>query len=326
MMETKKKLEGKNVLDWLKKHLAESSVLFALIIMCIVWSIISPYFLTVGNFRSIFIYIGATGIMAAGLTCTLLTGSMDLSQMPLMAFSGMMIGIANNWYGIHGIWLVLIGIIAGACGGLLNAFTVTILGIVPFIATLGSQLVFRALAFISTDGVYLSVNDDLVRAMTKKNFLGMPIMFWIMMAVFILFWFILKYTQYGRNLYSVGGSQQTAYLSGINVRKTRFIAYVISGACCGLAAFMFVAQGNTALNNAGTGSEMDIMSGVIVGGISLGGGMGSVINTLLGIALLGVITNGMGLVGLTPYYQMLVKGLILVGAVLLDMVRTKGKR
>lgn len=319
-----KKQNRSTIIQSLKEHMAVGSVAIALLLLCAIWALITPYFLTMANLRSLGIYIASTGIMAAGLTVTLLTGAIDLSQIPLMALCGMVVGIANQ-SGVHGFALVLIAIVMGTLGGLVNAFTTCILGIIPFIATLGSQLVFRAIAYIATDGVYLSISDNLISAMTRIDFLGLPVMVWIMVAVYVVVWFILKYTQYGRNLFSVGGSPTAAYLSGINVKRTQFIAYMVSGACCGLASILYVAQANVALNNAGSGSEMDIMTAAILGGISLAGGQGSVVNTLLGVLLLGVIANGMSLLSITPYYQMLIKGIILLAAVYLDILRNKKK-
>jgi ribose/xylose/arabinose/galactoside ABC-type transport system permease subunit len=148
-------------------------------------------------------------------------------------------------------------------------------------------------------------------------------MLYIIVIVYAIFWFFLKYTQYGRNVYSAGGSSVAAYLSGINVKRVQMFTFVISSACCGLASYLYVCQGRIALNSAGTGSEMDIMAGVILGGISFAGGSGSVVNSLLGILLLGVIANGMGLLGITPYYQMMIKGIVLLVAVLLEILRKK---
>jgi len=300
------------------------SVIIALVVLCAFWSLVTPYFLTVTNFKNIVQFVAANGVMAAGLTVTLLTGCMDLSQMPLMALCGMVVGMLSQ-NGISGIALFLIAMGTGAIGGVLNSVNVTILKIAPFIATLGSQLLFRSIAFMTTDGVYLTVKDEMIRQISKGSFLGLPIILWIMAVVYVGFWFLLKYTHYGRNVYTSGGNPVAAYLSGISVTKIRFIAYMVSGACCGLASILYITQSNVALNNAGTGAEMDIMAAVILGGISLGGGSGSVINTLLGVIMLGVIANGMSLLGIPPYFQILIKGLLLLAAVVLDSFRNRSK-
>jgi ribose transport system permease protein len=307
---------------YLKKNMSVGSVVIALIGLSVIWTFMTPYFLTIANLKNLSLYIAANGVMAAGLTIAMITGSIDLSQISLMALCGMLVGIATK-NGVSGFPLIFISIIPGILGGMMNAVSVCILGISPFIATLGGQLLFRSLAFISTDGVYISVQDWLIRSIARGEFLGLPAMLWILIIIYAVFWFILKFTQFGRNAYSTGGNPVAAYLAGINIKKIRFIALMFAGGCSGLASLLYIAQGRVALNNAGTGAEMDIMAGVILGGISFAGGSGSVINSLLGITLLGVIANGMSLLGITPYFQMLIKGLILLIAVFLDTLRRK---
>jgi ribose transport system permease protein len=322
MDKNNRRIKISEMLDHLKKNVSVGSVVIALVGLGVIWTFMTPYFLTIANLKNLSLYIAANGVMAAGLTIAMITGSIDLSQIALMALCGMIVGISTQ-NGIGGLPLVLIAIIPGIIGGIVNAVSVCILGINPFIATLGGQLLFRSLAFISTDGVYISVQDHLIRSIARDEFLGLPIMLWILVIIYAIFWFILKYTQFGRNVYSTGGNSVAAYLSGINIKKIRFIAFMFAGGCSGLASLLYIAQGRVALNNAGTGAEMDIMAGVILGGISFAGGSCSVINSLLGITLLGVIANGMSLLGITPYFQMLIKGMVLLIAVFLDTLRRK---
>lgn len=300
------------------------SVLFALIGLCILWSILSPYFLTWSNFKNIAIYSSYTGIMACGLSMVLLTGSIDLSQMPMMALCGMMMAISFR-AGVSGGWLFLIAALCGVLCGVINALIVNYLNIIPFVATLGTQLIFRACAFMTTNGVYITIKDSMIRYIGHGEILGLPVMLFIMAVVFVISWFILKYTQFGRNLYSCGSSAQAAHLSGINVKKTKVFAYIGSGVCCGIASVVYTAQTGVALNNAGTGAEMDVMASVIIGGMSMAGGQGNIINTLLGVILMSVVANGMGLLGLNPYFQMLFKGIILIAAIFIDTLRNRAE-
>ncbi|HAF61548.1 MAG TPA: ribose ABC transporter permease [Anaerolineaceae bacterium] len=310
--------------NYIKKNFSSvGSIVLALIGICVVWSRLTPYFFTFANFKNISVYIAANGIMAAGLTVVLLMGGIDLSQMALMALSGMCVAIGYE-NGASGLTLILIAILAGLLGGLFNAFLITKLRIMPFIATLGSQLVFRALAFISTSGRYVTIKDPLIKFVGFGSVLGLPTLLLIMLVVYIIVWFVLKYTQYGRNVYSVGSSAPASFLSGVNIQKERIISYVICGACSGLASILYIAQGSVALNNAGTGNELDIIAGVILGGLSMSGGKGSVVNTLLGILLMAVIANGMSLLSVSSYYQMLLRGVILLAAIFLDTIRGKG--
>ena len=298
------------------------SVLFALIVLCIIWSILSPYFFTWSNFKNIAIYSSYTGIMACGLSMVLLTGSIDLSQMPMMALCGMMMAVSYR-AGMGGAALFLVAILTGVVCGAINAVIVNYLNIIPFVATLGTQLIFRACAFLLTDGVYVTIKDTMIRTIGYGEFIFLPIMLYIMAVVFVISWFILKYTQFGRNLYSCGSSAQAAHLSGINVKRTKVFAFIASGICCGIAAVVYTAQTGVALNNAGTGAEMDVMAAVIIGGMSMAGGQGNIINTLLGVILMSIVANGMGLLGLNPYFQMLFKGAILIGAIFIDTLRNR---
>ena len=298
------------------------SVVFALIALCIAWGIATPYFFTLNNFKNLTIYASYLGIMACGLSFPLLTGCIHLSQMPMMAMCGMVMAVTYQ-HGFRGISLILVAVVCGGLAGLVDAFFVNTCHIVPFIATTGSQLMFRAISYMVTDGVYITVKDDMVKAIGYSSWFGLPIMFYIMAFAFVITWFIQKYTQFGRNLYSVGSSQNAAHLAGISVAKTRTFAYMVSGMMCGLAAVVYVAQSLVALNNAGTGCEMDVTASVVIGGTSMAGGRGNIINTLVGVALMTVLANGMGLLGMDSYWQMFCKGAILVLAVLIDTIRGK---
>ena len=301
------------------------SVVIALAVLCVVWSLLTPYFLTLANVRNLMVYSAYMGIMASGLTFVFLTGCIDLSQMPMMAMCGMLMAVAYQ-KGVSGFGLFVIPMIGGLVGGCLNGFIVNQLRITPFIATTGTQLIFRACAYLLTNGVYITVKDSMIRSIGYGSFLGIPIMFYIMVIVLLISWFIMKYTQFGRNLYSCGSSPQAAHLAGINVKRTKALAYIASGVCCGIASVVYTAQTGVALNNAGTGAEMDIIAATVIGGTSMAGGRGSAFSTFLGVVLMSVVANGMGLLGMSPYFQMMLKGIILVLAVFIDIIRDSASK
>jgi ribose transport system permease protein len=303
-----------------KKGGSVGTILSAIILMSIIWGVLSPYYFTPSNIRNIGTYVAANGIMAAGLTITLVMGGLDLSQISLMALCGMVAGIGYQ-SGMSGPLLLLIAACVGILGGAFNGMLITFMGINPFIATLGTQLVYRGLAFIITNGHYITVHGPMIQTIGTGSFLQVPIMFWIMLVVYLLIGFVMKYTLYGRDIYSIGGNEQAAHLCGIAVPTVKMISYTISGLSAGIAAILYIAQGSVALNNAGTGSEMDVMTAAILGGLSLTGGKGTVLNTFMGVVLLSVIANGMSLLSIGSYYQMLIKGLILIIAVFLDVLR-----
>lgn len=209
---TRLKAAGKNTVS------SYGSVLIAVIALSIVWSFASPYFLTAANFKNIGVYMSASGIIAAGVTVSMLLGGLDLSQMATMAMSGIFVGIAYN-HGVHGVGLLFVAIGVGLVGGIINGLIMNYLHIDPIITTLGTQLVFRAIAYIASDGNMIKVQDELIKWIGRGKIAGIPVTMIIMILVYIIIGIVLKYTRFGRNVISVGGSSEAAYLSGINVKK-----------------------------------------------------------------------------------------------------------
>lgn len=298
------------------------SVLIAIIALSIAWSIASPYFLTAANMKNIGVYMSASGIIAAGVTVSMLLGGLDLSQMSIMAFSGIVVGTAYN-AGVHGPVLLLVAIGVGIFGGVINGLIMNYLHIDPIITTLGTQLMFRALAYIVSDGNMITISDNFIKWVGRGKVIGLPVTMVIMIIVYIVIGVVLKYTRFGRNVISVGGSQEAAFLSGINVKKTRAIAFMISGACAGLATILYISQGYVAQPNQGSGADMDCIAAVIIGGLSVSGGKGNIFGTLLGILFFAVLANGMGLLSMNSYAQQLVKGILLLTAVYIDIARNR---
>lgn len=313
---TRLKAAGKNTLN------SYGSVLIAVIALSIVWSLSSPYFLTAANFKNIGVYMSASGIIAAGITVSMLLGGLDLSQMATMAMSGIFVGVAYQ-SGVHGIALLFVAVAAGVVAGIINGLIMNYLHIDPIITTLGTQLIFRAIAYIVSNGNMIQVQDDFIKWIGRGKLLGIPVTMVIMIIVYIIIGVVLKYTRFGRNVISVGGSSEAAYLSGINVKKTRAIAFMISGACAGLATLLYIAQGYVAQPNQGSGADMDCIAAVIIGGLSVAGGKGNIVGTLLGMLFFSVLANGMGLLSMDSYAQQLVKGLLLLTAVYIDIARNK---
>lgn len=298
------------------------SVLIAIIALSVAWSIASPYFLTAANMKNIGVYMSASGIIAAGVTVSMLLGGLDLSQMSIMAFSGIVVGTAYN-AGVHGPVLLLIAIGVGIFGGIINGLIMNYLHIDPIITTLGTQLMFRALAYIVSDGNMITISDNFIKWVGRGKVIGLPVTMVIMIIVYIIIGIVLKYTRFGRNVISVGGSQEAAFLSGINVKKTRAIAFMISGACAGLATILYISQGYAAQPNQGSGADMDCIAAVIIGGLSVSGGKGNIFGTLLGILFFAILANGMGLLSMNSYAQQLVKGILLLTAVYIDIARNR---
>jgi len=320
-MENKKMGFGSRLVGAGKSALnSYGSVLIAVVALSIVWAIASPYFLTVANIKNIGVYMSAAGIIAAGVTVSMLLGGLDLSQMSIMAFSGMAVGVAYK-AGISGPVLLLVAMAVGVLCGILNGLVMNYLHIPPIITTLGTSMVFRALAFIISDGNMIQISDDFIKWIGRGKVLGIPTMIIFAAIVYIVIGIVLKYTRFGRNVMSVGGSEEAAYLSGINVKKTRAIAFMISGGCAGIATMLYIAQGYVAVPNQGSGADMDAIAAVIIGGLSVAGGKGNVIGTLLGMLFFSILANGMNLLSINTYAQSLVKGALVLIAVYIDVVR-----
>lgn len=292
------------------------------VVLCVVLAFSSPYFLTTRNLMDILRQTSINGILAVGMTYVILTKGIDLSVGSILAFAGICSGLIAAQG--HGMFVVLsAGLLAGAALGAVNGIVVARMNVPPFVATLGMLSVARGLTYIVSDGSPVADLPDAYLALGAGSLgpITMPIL--IFAAVAVLFWVVLKYTTYGRYIYAVGGNEKSARTSGIGVRKVIFSVYVVSGLLAGLAGMVLSARTTSALPQAGLSYELDAIAAVVIGGTSLSGGTGSVMGTLFGALLIGVINNGLNLLGVSSYYQQVAKGLIIVLAVLLDVSRKK---
>ena len=301
-------------------HASEFSIGAALLILCIVLTCLSPYFLKIRNFKNVLSYVSISGVMSAGLTVVMLMGCMDLSQYSVMAMIGMYLGIMLN-AGVNPFITIILALIMGAAVGCINALMVTKMQVPPIIATIGSQLVARSVAYLSTNGSYLMITNPVYYSIGNDEILGLPYLVWILLIVYVLVVYMLNSTAFGRKIFAVGGNAQACALSGISVNKMKTMGYVISGLCAGLAAVLCCAQVSAAYPTAGSGQEMDCSAAVYLGGLAVGGGKGSAVGTFLGVTMIAVLLNGMTLLGVNPYYQVMLKGLVLVVAIYIDRVR-----
>ena len=292
------------------------------VLLCVALGFSSEYFMTWRNWMDILRQTSINGILAVGMTYVILTRGIDLSVGSILAFSGLCSAmVAVQGYGLLAARSA--GMFAGAVMGALNGFMVANLSIPPFVATLGMLSVGRGLTFILNDGSPVTDLPEAYLALGtgKLGPIGMPIVIFAIVALF--FWLVLKYTTYGRYIYAVGGNEKSARTSGIGVRKVTFSVYVISGLLAGLAGIVLSARTTSALPQAGVSYELDAIAAVVIGGTSLSGGTGSIVGTLFGALLIGVINNGLNLLGVSSYYQQVAKGLIIVFAVLIDVWRKR---
>lgn len=302
----------------------EFSLFCALVLIFVVSALSHKYFLTVTNIMNIGLAAAVSGTMAAGLTMYMLIGALDMSQYPIAALSCTIMGICNIKWGLN-VWVSLaiclvIATILGAING-----TLLLAKIPPVIVTLGTMNVYRGLAYACTNARNIILYDTVFKTLGQHRIGGiLPVPFLIMLLTFGLFWFILNKTKFGRQVYATGANPRAAHLAGIPVQKIRFIATTVAGTFAGLAGILAAGQAMAVLPATGVGSEVEISTACMVGGLSMGGGKGKIIGCFLGLMILMVINNILVLHSVPSYWQQVVRGAVLVIAVAIDTVRGGG--
>jgi putative xylitol transport system permease protein len=302
--------------------LSRYGIIIAFFVLCAVLSGLNEYFLTRGNIVNVLRQASINGILAIGQTFVILTGGIDLSVGSLLAVCGILGALVVTGDNPRSPALaLLIGIGAGAGLGVVNGALVARLRVPAFVATLGMLSVARGLTFISNDGMPVPNLADSFLVLGQGFVAGVPIPVILFAVTVLVAWIVLRFTTYGRYVYAVGGNERSARTSGIATRWVIFSVYVISGALAGLSGQLLAARTTSALPQAGLSYELDAIAAVVIGGTSLTGGVGSVIGTLFGVLIIAVISNGLDLMGVSSYYQQVIKGTIIVLAVLLDTSR-----
>ena len=303
-----------------KRVLRNYGILFAFVLVCAVLAFLSPVFLRWNNVLNIIRQSSIFGIMAVGMTFVILTGGIDLSVGSVLAVSGALAaGMLKGNLGLH--WVILVALAVGALCGLANGLIITVGRITPFVATLGMMSIARSLTLIYLGGYPLSGFNPEFRFIGGGDVLGIPFPIAVFLLVVVVAAVVLRETPLGRYTYAIGGNEETVRLSGIRTGFYKTIVYLFSGLTSAVSAIILVSRLNSAEPVAGFGYELDVIAAVVIGGTSLSGGRGGVWGTLVGALLIAVINNGMVLLGISPYFQQLVKGLIILGAVLIDRLR-----
>ena len=298
-------------------------ILIALVALCLDLAIASPVFLTVSNFLNVFQQISINFVVAVGMTFVIISGGIDLSVGSNIALSGLLMGILMKNFGVP-VWAtIVICILFSGVIGLINGALIAYMNLPPFIATLGTMSIVRGAAYTVTAGQPIYTFPSGFTAIASRVG-GFPLYTMIiLLAVFLLGWYILRYTRVGRYTYAIGGNENCAKLSGINFKKVKCFVYTVSGLCCGVAALLLSSRLDSAVPTNAEGQEMDAIAAVVIGGTSMSGGEGSMIGTLIGILIIGIISNGLNLLGVAQGPQKMVKGAIIVVAVIIDVIRRK---
>lgn len=297
------------------------SLVIALVLLSAVWAVLSPYFLTLKNVMNVLMFASILAIRASGLTVSMITGGLDISQNAIGAVTALLCALVSEagapW------WLVILMVIGlGLSMGMINATLVSVFKIAAIIATLGTMQIFRGAAWLIKDATVM-VKDPVILMLGRgRLFDVIPYVTIIAIVVLAIIYYVLNFTSFGRKVYMVGGNEHASYLSGININRVKFISFVISGVTAGIAGFLLAGQVGAALPQSGSGTEMSTISAVILGGISLTGGKGKIAGIILGILILQTINNGLTLLSVNAYFQMVVSGSVLLIAVMIDVVRS----
>ncbi|MEH1969129.1 ABC transporter permease subunit [Nostoc sp.] len=302
-----------------------AGILPILVIICILFAFLSPNFLTGGNIVNILRQASINIVLATGMTFVILTGGIDLSVGSILAVSAVVALLVSllpalSWAAVPA------ALLAGLLLGLLNGALITFLDVPPFIVTLGSLTALRGVAFLIAKGTTL-INRDINFAWVGNTYIG-PIPWLVIIALLtvIASWFILRQTVLGVQIYAVGGNERAARLTGIKVNRVLLFVYGISGLLAGLAGIMSASRLYSASGVLGQGYELDAIAAVILGGTSFTGGIGTIGGTLLGALIIAILNNGLTLLNLSYFWQLVVKGLVIILAVTIDRLRRRSRR
>lgn len=314
-------------------YLVKFQPLIALFIMCLVLSLLSDNFLTVDNGWNVMRQISVNVCISVGMTLVVLTAGIDLSIGSILAFCGavtaslLKYGIEvpgnNVFIGFTLFGAILFGVLAGCLLGLFNGWTITRFKVPPFVATLAMLTIARGLTMLWTGGFPISDLGENFAFLGTGWFLGIPMPVWISGIIVLVAVIITNKTKLGRYIYAIGGNEHASKLSGINIKKIKIAVYTIAGGLAAVGGLMVTARLDSAQPNAGMSYELDSIAAVVIGGTSLSGGRGSIMGTVQGALIIGVLNNGLVLLNVSPFWQQVVKGVVILLAVIIDKMNAK---
>ncbi|APH03597.1 ABC transporter permease [Bacillus weihaiensis] len=305
--------------NWVTSNLQKLGPLVGLLLITVILSIVSPNFMTVDNMLNVLRQVSINALIAFGMTFVILTGGIDLSVGSILALASAVTAslLAS---GMDPILAILVGLLAGAIMGAINGLIITKGKVAPFIATLATMTVFRGLTLVYTDGRPITgLSSSELFVLMGKGYVGwIPVpVIWMLITYGILY-FILKKTTFGRRVYAIGGNEEAAILSGIRTDRVKIWIYSLTGLLSALAGIILSSRLNSAQPTAGASYELDAIAAVVLGGTSLSGGRGWIFGTLVGALIIGVLNNGLNIMNVSSFYQQVVKGGVILLAVLLD--------
>ncbi len=296
------------------------AILGVLVLLVIFFSMVTNTFLTTSNLLNISRQVSMLGISAVGMTCVILTSGIDLSVGSVMAIVNIIGARLMTEFGLPILPAAVITLFVSALVGLLNGVMISYVGVPAFIVTLATMISLRGLAYVLCGGMPVWGMPDAFRTLGQGYIGPIPVPVVIMLIVFALGWIFLNRTRMGRYIYGLGGNQEAVRLAGIKTARVGTTAYIISSLLTGLAGLIMLSRINTGQPKIGTAFEMDVITAVVLGGVSMRGGSGSILGVLVGVFITGILSNGMILLNISEYYQQIAKGLVLLFAVTFDTI------
>ena len=301
-------------------NLQRHSSLLTFLLLIVIISFLSPNFLTIRNLLNVLRQSSTNGLIAFGMTLVILTAGIDLSVGSILAFSCSITALLLQTNIAPFLALIIglmIGILVGTCNGMLIAYA----NLQPFIVTLSTMTIFRGLTFVFTKGRPISIanSSGLFESIGTGYLLGIPIPVYILFFFCVILWVVLHKTVLGRSIYAIGGNEKASYIVGIKTRSVKIIVYASSGLFSTLAGMILMSRLSSSQPNLGVGFELEAIAAVVIGGTTLSGGRGKILGTLIGILVIAVLNNSLNLLGVSSFYQQVVKGLVILMAVLFDL-------
>lgn len=309
--------------SWKRILLGDQGLVVIFAAAFVLVALLVPNFLTERNMLGLLQSVVTVGIVACTMMLCLAARDFDLSVGSVVAFAGMIAVMASNATGS-----ILIGLFAalvsGALVGLVNGVVIAKFHINALITTLATMQIVRGLALISSDGRAVGINDPGFYQLALSKLFGIPTPIWIMLALFVIFGFVLNRTVFGKNILAVGGNPEASRLAGVDVDRTRILIFTLQGLVCGIAGILLASRITSGQPNAAVGLELSVISACVLGGVSLAGGRATMTGVVVGVLIMGIAENAMNLLNIPAFYQYIVRGVILLLAVLLDNLRSKG--
>jgi ribose transport system permease protein len=316
-----------------KELLKKSQSLIALFVLCLAISLLSDKFLTANNLWNVLRQISVNVCISVGMTLVVLTAGIDLSVGSVLAFTsaicaglltkGLAIESFDLFIGFTTLGGILAALLIGLLIGIFNGWVITRFSLPPFVVTLSMLTVARGATMLYTEGMPTSNLGTSFEFIGSGWLIGIPVPVWISLIVVLIVVFISKKTTFGRYIYAIGGNEKAAFLSGININNIKLAVYGIAGMMAAVGGILVSSRLNSAQPNAGTSYELDSIAAVVIGGTSLSGGIGSVTGTVIGATIIGVLNNGLVLLNVSPFWQQVVKGMVILLAVIIDQKSKK---